>query len=137
MRIATWNVNSVKARLPNVQAWLQEQKPDVLLLQELKCETTAFPMMEFEAMGYKGVALGQKAYNGVAILSTRKIDNVMEHLPEAGTDMQSRYIEADIEGFRIASIYLPNGNPLPGDKFDYKAGLDETPQGACPEIAGG
>ncbi len=120
MRIATWNVNSIKARLEHVQAWLKEQKPDVLLLQELKCETSAFPSLEIEALGYKAHALGQKTYNGVAILSLHKMENIVEHLPEAGEDMQSRYIQADINGVRIASIYLPNGNPLPGEKFDYK-----------------
>lgn len=120
MRIATWNVNSIKARLPNVLAWLKESKPDVLLLQELKCETDAFPAMEFHALGYQSCALGQKTYNGVAILSRHKIENILEHLPEAGSDTQSRYIEATIKGFRIASIYLPNGNPVPGEKFDYK-----------------
>ncbi|MDX2028299.1 MAG: exodeoxyribonuclease III [Alphaproteobacteria bacterium] len=110
----------MKARLPNVLAWLKDSKPDILLLQELKCETEAFPAMEFEALGYQARALGQKTYNGVAILSCHKIENVLEHLPEAGTDTQARYIEATIQGFRIASIYLPNGNPLPGEKFDYK-----------------
>jgi exodeoxyribonuclease-3 len=120
LRIATWNVNSIKARLPNVQTWLKESKADVVLFQELKCETDAFPKLEFEALGYKTHALGQKAYNGVAILSKHDIDDVMEHLPEAGTDAQARYIEATIQGFRVASIYLPNGNPIPGEKFDYK-----------------
>jgi exodeoxyribonuclease-3 len=120
MRIATWNVNSIKARLPNVQEWLKTQKPDVLLMQELKCETAAFPALEFEALGYKTHALGQKTYNGVAIASLHKIENVVEHLPEASEDVQSRYVEAMINGYRIASIYLPNGNPLPGDKYDYK-----------------
>lgn len=120
LRIATWNVNSIKARLPNVVSWLEAQKPDIVLLQELKCETTAFPTMEIQAIGYKVRALGQKAYNGVAILSLHDIDDIIEHLPEAGTDTQSRYIEATIRGFRIASIYLPNGNPRPGEKFDYK-----------------
>jgi exodeoxyribonuclease-3 len=120
MRIATWNVNSVKARLPNVQIWLKELQPDVVLLQELKCETSAFPAMEFEALGYKTHAVGQKTYNGVAILSRHKIENIIEHLPEAGSDTQARYIEADIGRFRVASIYLPNGNPLPGEKFEYK-----------------
>ena len=120
MRITTWNVNSIKARLPNVLAWLKDSKPDVLLLQELKCETNAFPAMEFEAIGYKIHAVGQKTYNGVAILSRYAIENIVEHLPEVGTDMQARYVEATVKGFRIASIYLPNGNPLPGEKFDYK-----------------
>ncbi|MDP9128257.1 MAG: exodeoxyribonuclease III [Pseudomonadota bacterium] len=120
MRIATWNVNSVKARLPNVQSWLKNVKPDVVLLQEIKCETANFPALEFEALGYRCQALGQKSYNGVAILSLHAIENVRERLPEARDDPQARYIEATIQGVRVASIYLPNGNPRPGEKFDYK-----------------
>jgi exodeoxyribonuclease-3 len=120
MRIATWNVNSIRARMPNVLEWLKSAKPDVLLMQEIKCETAAFPALEFEAAGYQSRALGQKTYNGVAILSRHKIENVLEHLPEAGSDVQARYIEATVQGVRVASIYLPNGNPQPGEKFDYK-----------------
>ncbi|HEU0117669.1 MAG TPA: exodeoxyribonuclease III [Alphaproteobacteria bacterium] len=120
MRIATWNVNSVKARLPNVLEWLKEAKPDVVLLQEIKCETQNFPALEFESAGYKSKALGQKSYNGVAILSRHEITDVVEHLPEAGDDVQSRYIEATVKGVRVASIYLPNGNPTDTEKFPYK-----------------
>ena len=125
MRIATWNVNSVKARLPNVLAWLASAQPDVLLLQEIKCETPNFPVLEFEAAGYRVHALGQKSYNGVAILSRHPMTEVLEHLPEAGDDTQARYLEATIMGVRIASIYLPNGNPLIDEKgssakYDYK-----------------
>ena len=120
MKIASWNVNSVNARLPNALEWLKENKPDVLLLQEIKCETEKFPRLEFEAMGYKVAALGQKSYNGVAIISLHPLKDVLEHLPEAGADTQARYIEATILGVRIASIYLPNGNPLGTEKFDYK-----------------
>jgi len=120
MRIATWNVNSIKARLEPVLGWLKTAKPDVLLLQEIKCETGNFPAMEFKAAGYESHALGQKAYNGVAILSPHKIENALEHLPEAGSDTQSRYLEATIKGVRVASIYLPNGNPVDSEKFPYK-----------------
>jgi exodeoxyribonuclease III len=120
MRIATWNVNSVRVRVPNVIEWLKTANIDVLLMQEIKCETEAFPAMEFQALGYQAHALGQKTYNGVAILSRHKIEHVVEHLPEAGTDTQSRYLEAVIQGVRVASIYLPNGNPRPGEKYDYK-----------------
>lgn len=120
MRIASWNVNSIRARLPNVTEWLGAQKPDIVLLQEIKCETAAFPVLEIEALGYKVYALGQKTYNGVAILSQHKVEELREHLPEAGSDVQSRYIEAVINGVRVASIYLPNGNPAPGEKYDYK-----------------
>jgi len=120
MKIATWNVNSVKARLPNVLEWLGEAQPDVVLLQEIKCETANFPRPEIEALGYQTHALGQKSYNGVAILSLHDITDVMEHLPEAGSDTQARYLEATIKGVRIASLYLPNGNPLGSEKYDYK-----------------
>jgi exodeoxyribonuclease-3 len=120
MRIATWNVNSIKARLEPVLGWLKSAGPDVLLLQEIKCETPNFPALEFKSAGYEAHALGQKSYNGVAILSRHKIENVMEHLPEAGSDAQARYIEATIKGVRIASIYLPNGNPMGTEKYEYK-----------------
>jgi len=120
MRIATWNVNSIKMRLEPVLAWLKSSKPDVLLLQELKCETAAFPALEFTSAGYEAHALGQKAYNGVAIISRHKLENVAEHLPGDKDDAQARYLEATINGVRIASIYLPNGNPLNTDKYTYK-----------------
>jgi exodeoxyribonuclease-3 len=120
MKIATWNVNSVKARLPNVLEWLKQHKPDVVLFQEIKCETPNFPLLEFQELGYQVYALGQKSYNGVAILSLHPIEDVREHLPEAGSDTQARYLEATIKGIRIASIYLPNGNPIDTEKFDYK-----------------
>ncbi len=120
MKIATWNVNSVRARLPNVLEWLAAAKPDVVLLQEIKCEAVSFPTIEFTSAGYTSHALGQKAYNGVAILSLHPIENVIEHLPEAGDDVQSRYLEATIQGIRVASIYLHNGNPMGTEKYDYK-----------------
>ncbi|MGE3622621.1 MAG: exodeoxyribonuclease III [Bdellovibrionales bacterium] len=120
MRIATWNVNSIKVRLETVLHWLQTAKPDVLLLQEIKCQTEAFPALEFKSAGFESVALGQKTYNGVAILSRHPIDDVMEHLPEAGEDTQARYLEATIKGIRVASIYLPNGNPMGTEKYTYK-----------------
>ncbi|MGE5546347.1 MAG: exodeoxyribonuclease III [Solirubrobacterales bacterium] len=120
VRIATWNVNSIKARLPNVMDWLKSAAPDVLLLQELKCQNDQFPFLEFQSMGYRAEVHGQKSYNGVAILSRLPMADVVRDLPEADGDEQSRYIEATVAGVRIASIYLPNGNPAPGDKFDYK-----------------
>jgi exodeoxyribonuclease-3 len=125
LRIASWNVNSVKARLPNVIDWLGKAAPDVVLLQEIKCQDDGFPMLEIEAAGYRAAVHGQKSYNGVAILSKHPIEDVRRGLPEpdgpgSSGDDQSRYIEATIQGIRIASIYLPNGNPIPGEKFDYK-----------------
>ncbi len=120
MKIATWNVNSVRARMPNITKWLQSAAPDVLLLQEIKCETDAFPRFEFEAMGYKCAVAGQKSYNGVALLSRLPMTDVLEALPGDEADTQARYIEATVGGFRIASVYLPNGNPVGSDKYDYK-----------------
>ncbi len=120
MRIATWNVNSVRARLPNVLEWLAEAAPDVLLMQEIKCETAAFPLADFQSAGYQVHALGQKSYNGVAIASKHKIEDVVEGLPDASAEEQSRYVEATIQGARVASIYLPNGNPVDTEKYPYK-----------------
>lgn len=120
MRIATWNVNSIKIRLPQVLAWLKESSIDVLLMQEIKCETEAFPALEFQSAGYETRVLGQKAYNGVAIASRLKIGHTIEHLPGDHQDTQARYIEAEIGGIRIGNIYLPNGNPVDSEKFPYK-----------------
>ncbi len=120
MKIASWNVNSVKMRLPNVLAWIEKQQPDVLLLQELKCPTEGFPAAEFKAAGYDFAVFGQKSWNGVAILSKKKIDDVKMGLPGDASDEQSRYIEATVQGIRVASIYLPNGNPVDTEKYPYK-----------------
>ncbi|MER2519174.1 MAG: exodeoxyribonuclease III [Bdellovibrionales bacterium] len=120
MRIATWNVNSVRARMANALEWLGAAKPDIVLLQEIKCETEAFPRLEFEALGYHCHALGQKSYNGVAILSRLPIEDVREGLLGDAGDAQARYLEALIGGVRIASLYVPNGNPVETEKFTYK-----------------
>lgn len=120
MKIATFNVNSVKARLPRVLEWLDEAAPDVALLQELKTVDEQFPRLEIEDKGYNVETHGQKSYNGVAILSKRPIEDIVRGLPGDESDEQSRYIEGTIDGVRVASIYLPNGNPTPGEKFDYK-----------------
>ncbi len=121
MRLASFNVNSLRARLANVLEWLSDSGPDVALLQEIKCETDSFPRLEIEALGYHAAVLGQKAYNGVAILSKRPIEAVREDLPGDTDDLQARYLEATIDGVRVASLYAPNGNP-PGDvvKFQRK-----------------
>lgn len=119
--IATWNVNSVKARLDNVLDWIGSAAPDVLLLQELKCMDEAFPFSALEAAGYACHVHGQKAYNGVALLSKLPVSDVMRGLPGDDTDVQARYIEATIAGtVRIASLYLPNGNPVDTEKYPYK-----------------
>jgi len=119
-KIATWNVNSIRARLPRVLEWLDEISPDVALLQEIKVVDEAFPGMEIEDLGYNLAIHGQKTYNGVAILSKNPIEDVQCGLPGDEADEQARYIEAFTGGLRVASIYLPNGNPVPGEKFDYK-----------------
>ena len=128
MKIATWNVNSIKARLPRVLEWLGEFQPDVALLQELKCIDEAFPHMEIEDAGYNVATRGQKTYNGVAILSKSPIEVERTELPGDDADEQARYNEALIGDVRVASIYLPNGNPTRNEdggdheKFTYKLG---------------
>ena len=120
IRIATWNVNSVKARFPNIERWLKEFAPDIVLLQELKCTDEAFPKLEIEALGYNVETVGQKTYNGVAILSKFPIDVELRALPGDDSDIQARYLEAFTGSVRVSSIYLPNGNPYPSEKFNYK-----------------
>ncbi len=120
MKIASWNVNSINMRLPHVLDWLKAHKPDALLLQELKCMDEKFPLAEIEAAGYKAAVHGQKAFNGVAILSPHDMTDVIKGLPGDDSDEQSRYIEATIQGVRVASIYLPNGNPVDTEKYPYK-----------------
>lgn len=121
MKIVTYNVNGIKARLTRLIEYLDEQKPDVVCLQELKSSDETLPIAEVEAAGYRGVWHGQKAWNGVAILSRGEPPvEVQKGLVGEPEDEHSRYVEADVAGVRIASIYLPNGNPQPGPKFDYK-----------------
>lgn len=120
LTIATWNVNSITARLQNVLAWMKEAAPDVLLLQELKTTEDKFPQLEFSGLGYKAAVFGQKTWNGVAILSKHDITDVRCGLPGDDGDEQARYIEATVKGLRIASIYLPNGNPVDSEKYPYK-----------------
>lgn len=121
MRIATYNVNGIKARLPRLIEWLTETQPDVVCLQELKSADEGIPRADIEAAGYGAIWHGQKGFNGVAILAkgTEPVE-VQRGLAGDPEDEQSRYIEADVFGIRVAGIYLPNGNPLPGPKFDYK-----------------
>ncbi len=120
LRIATWNVNSIKVRLPNLLKWLKEAKPDVALLQEIKCIEENFPCEEIEDAGYNVAVAGQKTYNGVAILSKSPIDLELTALPGDDSDEQARYIEAFTGSVRVASIYLPNGNPTDSEKYPYK-----------------
>ena len=121
MRIATYNVNGIKARLPRLIEWLDETAPDVVCLQELKSSDETLPIADIEATGYRGVWHGQKGFNGVAILSRGELPvETQKGLEGEPEDEHSRYIEADVMGVRVASIYLPNGNPQPGPKFDFK-----------------
>lgn len=120
MKIATYNVNGVNGRLPVLLRWLDESKPDVVCLQELKAPQEKFPLEAISAAGYNAIWHGQKQWNGVAILSRFAIKEIGRGLPGDADDVQSRYIEAMIEGHVICCLYLPNGNPSPGPKFDYK-----------------
>ena len=123
MRIATWNVNSVNARLPTVLAWLEQAAPDVACFQEIKCVDEKFPRDAFESLGYNVETHGQKSYNGVALLSKFPLSDFRRGLPGDETDEQARYLEALVEAprpVRVGAIYLPNGNPIGGEKFAYK-----------------
>jgi len=123
MRIATWNVNSINARLETVLAWLKQAQPDVVGFQELKCIDEKFPREPLESLGYNIEVHGQKTYNGVAILSKYPLEDVRRGLPGGDGDDHARYIEAVVSApnpFRFASIYLPNGNPIGTEKFAYK-----------------
>jgi exodeoxyribonuclease-3 len=122
LKVTTWNVNSIGIRLPVVLSWLKKNAPDILLLQELKCTDDKFPALEFESLGYQTAVFGQKSWNGVAIISKHPIENVLRGLPGGAGDEQSRYIEATVKGVRVASIYLPNGNPVDTEKYPYKLG---------------
>ena len=123
MRIATWNVNSINARLETVLAWFKEASPDVACLQEIKCVDEKFPTQAFESLGYNVAVHGQKTYNGVALLSKTPLEDIRRGLPGEDADEHARYIEAVVSGprpVRVGGLYLPNGNPIGTDKFAYK-----------------
>ncbi len=121
MKIATYNINNINKRLSNLLQWLEDSRPDVVCLQELKCEDAKFPAAQLSDAGYEAVWKGQRSWNGVAILAKGKEPILTrDRLPGDEDDLQSRYIEAAVNGVLIASIYLPNGNPQPGPKFNYK-----------------
>ncbi len=124
MRIATWNINGVKARLEGLLAWLRLASPDIVCLQEIKSVDEGFPASEIEALGYNVAVHGQKGFNGVAILSKLPLEDVSRGLPGDPDDHQARYIEAVVAAgagvVRIGGLYLPNGNPIGTDKFSYK-----------------
>jgi len=123
MKIASFNINGIKARIARVTEWLEETKPDVVLLQEIKSIDENFPREHFEDMGYTVETHGQKSFNGVAILSRLPLEDVRRGLPGDDADEQARWIEATVMGdvpIRVCGLYLPNGNPVPGPKYDYK-----------------
>ena len=121
MRIATYNVNGINGRLPNLLTWLRETAPDIVCLQELKAPEERFPAESISALGYGAIWHGQKSWNGVAILARgTQPTETRRGLPGDPDDIHSRYIEAVIEGIVVGCLYLPNGNPAPGPKFDYK-----------------
>ncbi|HHK73837.1 MAG TPA: exodeoxyribonuclease III [Rhizobiales bacterium] len=124
MIVASWNVNSIKVRLPNVLKWLEQRAPDIACLQEIKCIDANFPAQAFEDIGYNVAVHGQKTYNGVAILSKLPFDEVLTRLPGDEADEQARYLEAvvssDTGALRVACLYLPNGNPVETEKYSYK-----------------
>ena len=124
MKLATWNINGIKARLDTALTWLGETKPDLVCLQEIKSVDEGFPAAAFENLGYNVATHGQKGFNGVAVLSKTRFDDIRRGLPGADDDVQSRYLEVTISvptgAFTVASIYLPNGNPIGTEKFTYK-----------------
>ena len=139
MKIATFNINGIKARLPRLKEWLAETRPTVACLQEIKSQDDGFPADEFAELGYEAIWHGQKSFNGVAILvDGSKPVEIKRGLgidgPKDGEGEQSRYIEADVDGVRVVCIYLPNGNPHPGPKFDYKLAWMEKLHSRMAEI---
>ena len=123
MKLATFNINGIKARIEALPAWLTAAQPDVVCLQEIKSVDDAFPRETFEALGYQVETHGQKSFNGVAILSKLPLEDVTRGLPGDDSDEQARWIEATVIGrraVRVCGLYLPNGNPAPGPKYDYK-----------------
>ena len=124
MKIATWNINGIRARLDTALTWVKDALPDVLCMQEIKCEDPSFPSEMFEELGYNVAVHGQKSFNGVAILCKRPLEDVTRGLPGNDGDDHARFIEAVISlswgALRVVSLYLPNGNPIGTDKFAYK-----------------
>lgn len=124
MKIATWNINGFNARKDNLLAWLEAESPDIACLQEIKTPTESFPTEPFDRLGYNVAVSGQKSFNGVAVLSKLPIDDVVIGLPGDEEDEQARFVEVSVStdsgSVRVIAIYLPNGNPQPGPKFDYK-----------------
>ena len=123
VKIASFNINGIKAREKALMSWLEEAQPDVVLMQEIKSVSEKFPSNLFEDVGYNVAVNGQKSFNGVAIISKLPLEDVVTELPGDSTDDQARWLEATIVGdhaIRMCNLYLPNGNPTPGPKYDYK-----------------
>ncbi len=141
MKIATFNINGVKARLPALLDWLSDSAPDLVALQEIKSVDEAFPREPLEELGYNVATHGQKGFNGVALLSKRPFEDVVRGLPGDPDDHQARWIEGVVMGdstpVRLCGLYLPNGNPAPGPKFDYKLGWMRRLEARAREILGG
>jgi exodeoxyribonuclease-3 len=136
LKIATFNVNGVKGRLPRLLEWLEETRPDIACLQEIKTGDATFPAAAIEAAGYGALWHGQPSHHGVAILARGEVPvELRRGLPGDVTDVQARYLEAQVQGLRIASVYLPNGNPQPGPKFDYKLAWFERLIGHAQSLA--
>ncbi len=119
MKVATLNINSINARLPLLLDYIKSTKPDIILLQEIKTEYNSFPFFEINALGYDAKVLGQKSYNGVAVISKKPVKVLNENLPNF-EDTQARYLEVLYDDVVVSSVYMPNGNPLGSEKFDYK-----------------
>lgn len=142
MKIATFNINGIKARGPRLLEWLAETRPAVACLQEIKTQDDGFPAADFEALGYSAIWHGQKSFNGVAILVDTQAGYTLTEVrrglgipgPNEGDEEQARYLEADVSGVRIACLYLPNGNPHPGPKFTYKLAWMEKLRARMGEI---
>ncbi len=135
MKIATYNVNGIKARLAHLLRWLEKEQPDVACLQELKAVNEGFPILDIRAAGYDAIWHGQRSWNGVAILSKGAMPKERcRVLPGDPKDEHSRYIEADVNGVIVGCLYLPNGNPQPGPKFDYKLGWMDRLLGHAREL---
>ena len=134
MKIATWNVNSVRARLPRIVDWLETKKPDVLCMQEIKCLDEQFPREVFEEMGYRVATFGQKTYNGVAILARQNIEDVVRGLPGEDENAQKRAIAAQIGDVLLLNLYVVNGESVGSEKYAYK--LEWMARVAEPHCAG-
>jgi exodeoxyribonuclease-3 len=141
MKVATFNINGIKARIEVLRRWLESARPDVVVLQEIKSVDEGFPREIFEEMGFHVETHGQKAFNGVAILSRHPLEDVTRGLPGDDADEQARWIEATVVGqkraVRICGLYLPNGNPAPGPKFDYKLGWMARMEARARELLAG